>query len=163
MGYCLGMQAAQTANQQLKFFTSAEVADILKMNPQVIARKLQAGEMEGYKIGKDWRVSESQLLGFLEKHCNKNAAKTPQEKTLKDFFEDGKLISIPTTHSKRLHVLKFLVSKLEYNRIYSEKEINEFISQFHGDFCTIRREFIMNKLMVRNGGKYKVVAASSKA
>ena len=38
--------------EELKFYTSAEVADILKMNPQVIARKLQGGEMEGYKIGR---------------------------------------------------------------------------------------------------------------
>lgn len=156
------MEATQS-NTQLKFFTSSEVADILKMNPQVIARKLQAGEMEGYKIGKDWRVSESQLLGFLERHSNKNAAKTPADKTLKDFFENGKLKSIPTARGKREHVLRFLVSKLEYNRIYTEKEINEFISGFHPDFCTIRREFIMNKLMVRSGGKYKVIAQKPSA
>jgi len=153
------MEQGQSPSQ-LKFFTSSEVADILKMNPQVIARKLQAGEMEGYKIGKDWRVSESQLLAFLERHSNKNAPKTPADKTLKDFFEHGKLKSIPTARGKRIHVLKHLVSKLEYNRVYTEKEINEFVMRFHEDFCTIRREFIMNKLMVRNGGKYKVVAQS---
>lgn len=140
----------------LQFFTSAEVAEILKMNPQVIARKLQAGEMEGYKIGKDWRVSEAQLQGFLERHSNKNASKSPEEKILKTFFADGKLKSIPTARSKRLYILRFLVSKLEGQRIYPEKEINEFISQFHPDVCTIRREFIMNKLMVRKAGNYKV-------
>jgi excisionase family DNA binding protein len=53
---------------RLRFFTSGEVAGMLKMNSQVIARKLQAGELEGYKLGKDWRVSESQLLDFLERH-----------------------------------------------------------------------------------------------
>ena len=57
-------------------------------------------------------------------------------------------------------MLKFLVSRLEYNRIYTEKEINEFIGRYHSDFCSIRREFIINKLMVRNAGKYKVVAQS---
>ncbi len=31
----------------MTFYTSAEIADILKMNPQVIARKLQSGELEG--------------------------------------------------------------------------------------------------------------------
>jgi hypothetical protein len=144
--------------EDLQFYTSSEVAAILKMNPQVIARKLQGGDMEGYKIGKDWRVSHSQFLRFLDKYANTNAPKTPQEKVIKTFFEDGKLKSIPTTRSKRELILRHLVSQLEPNRIYSEKEINNFISGFHPDVCTIRREFIINKLMVRNAGKYKVAS-----
>ncbi len=144
--------------EELKFYTSSEVADILKMNPQVIARKLQAGDMEGYKIGKDWRVSHAQLMRFLEQHSNVNAAKTPQEKAVKSFFEDGKLKSIPTARGKRELVLRHLVAQLEPNKVYTEKEINSFITQFHPDVCTIRREFIINKLMVRNAGKYKVAS-----
>ena len=146
----------ENQNLPLRFYTSAEIADILKMNPQVIARKLQAGEMEGYKIGKDWRVSETQLLGFLEMH--KNTARSPDEKIVGTFFDKGKLKSIPTTRTKRLAVLKFLVAKLDAQTVYTEKEINDFISPFHPDVCTIRREFIINKLMVRNAGKYKVVS-----
>lgn len=56
---------------RLRFFTSAEVAEILKMHPQVITRKLQAGDLAGYKLGKDWRVSEAQLMDFLERHSNR--------------------------------------------------------------------------------------------
>ncbi len=57
----------------LRFFTSAEVAEILKMHPQVITRKLQAGEIGGYKLGKDWRVSEAQLHEFLARNLNQRA------------------------------------------------------------------------------------------
>lgn len=128
------------------------------MNPQVIARKLQSGEMEGFKIGKDWRVSKAQLMKFLEKHSNQKSAHSTKEKVLNAFFENGKLKSIPTTRNKREFVLRHLVSQLEPNRIYTEKEINAFISKFHSDVCTIRREFIINKLMVRNAGKYKVAS-----
>lgn len=60
---------------KLRFFTSTEVAGMLRMNTQVIARKLLKGEIEGYKLGKDWRVSESQLLRFLDK--NRNNRKNP--------------------------------------------------------------------------------------
>jgi len=49
------------------------------------------------------------------------------------------------------------VAKLDPKKVYSEEEINQFISPFHSDVCTLRREFIMNKLMVRSKGKYKVV------
>jgi len=52
-------------------------------------------------------------------------------------------------------VLEYLVSKLE-NRVYSEEEINAFLRRYHPDFCTLRREFIMNRLMVRKEGKYKI-------
>ena len=142
----------------IQLYTSTEVANILKMNPQVIARKLQSGEMHGYKIGKDWRVSHDQLVAFLEKHSNKKVPENPQEKVIRSFFENGKLKSIPTTRHKRETILRHLISQLEPDRVYTEKEINKFISKFHTDVCTIRREFIINKLMVRNAGKYKVAS-----
>lgn len=144
--------------QDLELFTSGEVAELLKMNVQVIARKLQSGEMEGYKIGKDWRVSRVQLMRFLARHANHGARSGPVEKIVRSFFVDGKLKSIPTTRAKRELVLRHLVSKLHANRVYTEKEINGFISQFHPDVCTIRREFIVNKLMVRKDGKYLVAS-----
>ena len=141
----------------LTFFTSAEVADILKMHPQVIARKLQCGELEGYKLGKEWRVSKEQLLRYLERHSNKKSAKSPEAKIVGAFFEGGKLKSIPAARSKRLHVLKHLVSKLDVRKVYTENEINDFLKPFHSDICTLRRELIINKLMVRSAGKYKVI------
>jgi excisionase family DNA binding protein len=144
--------------QELTFFTSAEVAEILKMNPQVIARKLQNGELEGYKLGKDWRVSKQQLLQYLERHSNQKPPETQQAKTLRTFFEDGKLKALPAARGKRLHILKHLVAKLDVNRVYTEAEINTFLKPFHSDICTMRREMIMNKLMVRRSGKYKVVS-----
>ncbi len=143
---------------KLRFYTSAEVADILKMNPQVINRKLQGGEIEGYKLGKDWRVSEAQLLEFLEKHSNKHVSRAPEEKVVENFFEKGKLKSIPTQRTKRLAVLKHLVAKLDASKVYPEKDLNKFLSGYHSDVCTLRREFIINKLMVRKDGKYKVVS-----
>jgi excisionase family DNA binding protein len=146
-----------TTPSSLKFFTSTEVADILKMNPQVITRKLQAGEIEGYKLGKDWRVSEAQLMQFLERHSNQRAGRSPEEKVLHTFLENGRLKSIPTTRGKRLAVLKHLVSQLDPKKVYEEEEINKFLSAYHQDVCTLRREFIINKLMVRKSGKYKVV------
>ena len=138
--------SSQQATNELTFFTSAEVAGILKMHPQVIARKLQCGELEGYKLGKDWRVSKEQLLRYLERHSNQKTAMTPEEKVIGAFFVDGKLKSIPAARSKRLHILKHLVSKLDARKVYTEVEINHFSRPFHSDICTLRRELIINKL-----------------
>jgi len=143
-------------DKKLMLYTSAEVADILKMNPQVVNRKLQAGELQGYKLGKDWRVSEAQLHAFLEAHSNQRT-QTRLEKTIAVFFDGERLKSIPTTRSKRLPVLKYLISKLDPKKVYREEEINRFLAPIHSDVCTLRREFVMNKLMVRKSGKYKVV------
>jgi excisionase family DNA binding protein len=141
----------------ITLFTSAEVAAILKMHPQVVARKLQAGEIAGYKLGKDWRVSQEQLLAYLERHSNQRIVRSPEAKIVGAFFEDGRLKTIPAARSKRVHVLKHLVSKLDARKVYTETEINEFLKPFHSDICTLRRELIINKLMVRTAGKYKVV------
>ena len=54
-------------------------------------------------------------------------------------------------------MLKHLVAKLDSRKVYTETEINEFLKAFHSDICTLRRELIINKLMVRKAGKYKVV------
>lgn len=148
---------------ELRFFTSLEVAEILKMHPQVITRKLQAGEIAGYKLGKDWRVSEAQLHEFLARHLNRSALARDNQhagdvdaRVVDTFIVNGKLKSIPVQRTKRLAVLKHLVDKLDANRVYGESEINDFLSAYHSDVCTLRREFIMNKLMVRKNGKYKV-------
>jgi excisionase family DNA binding protein len=145
----------ESETPELDLLTAKEVADILKMNPQVVLRKLQAGSIPGYKLGKDWRVSRKQLLEWLERHSNQG--KKYPDKLVGQFFDnDGTLKSIPAQRKKRVAVLEVLLKNFELNRIYTEKEINEIIMRFHSDFCTIRREFIMEKMMSRSDGKYRV-------
>jgi hypothetical protein len=68
--------------------------------------------------------------------------------------KEGKLKNIPSQKKKKLVVLEYLVRKLE-DETYSEVQINQFIKQYHEDFCTIRREFIVNGYMDRDSGFYK--------
>lgn len=80
-----------------------------------------------------------------------------KESVIKNFFtNEGKLKSMPVQLKKKLIVLELLVSKLEKGRKYSEREINEFIKNFHGDFATIRREFIMHQFMFRENQIYEL-------
>jgi excisionase family DNA binding protein len=151
------MEISNENKQKLNLFTVQETADILKMNVQVIARKLKAGEISGYKLGKDWRVSEQALVDYLESRLNKRRGQDREWSDIQNYFDHGRLKTIPSKRSKRLRVLAYLVSKLE-NRVHTEKEINAFLCQYHPDVCTLRREFIMNHLMVRKDGKYKPCA-----
>lgn len=46
-------------------YTPAEVSEKLKVNREVIYKWLQVGKLKGRKIGRLWRVSESDLDEFL--------------------------------------------------------------------------------------------------
>ncbi|MBI5868360.1 MAG: DUF2087 domain-containing protein [candidate division Zixibacteria bacterium] len=138
---------------EITFMTSAEVAEKLQLNQQVVVRKLQTGEIPGYKIGKDWRVSSQQLLAWLESKSNQTKH-TERSKTERAFFKDGRLTDIPAQRKKRTFVLERLLEEFEPGKVYSEKEVNTVLRRFHSDVCTLRREFIMEGMMVRADGKY---------
>jgi excisionase family DNA binding protein len=146
-----------TTNQSLKdtvFFTSSEVAEKLQLNQQVVVRKLQTGEMPGYKLGKDWRISDHQLAAWLESRSNQNRL-DERAKVEKTFFKNGRLVEIPAQRKKRVYILERLLGEFDPVKVYPESEVNEILRRFHDDVCTLRREFIMEKMMVRSGGKYK--------
>ena len=48
-----------------------------------------------------------------------------------------------------------LLEKFEINRVYNEQEVNDRITDFHDDYCLVRREFIEEKMMYRKEGKYR--------
>jgi len=138
----------------MNFYSTAELADKLKMNIQVIARKLQSGEIEGYKVGKDWRIEEGAIQRWLE-HISNQHTLTVRQRVLHNFMKDGRLKHLPTTRNMRTYILEFFLEKFELSRKYTEAEVNQIISQYYEDFCTVRREFIANKMMVRSEGNYR--------
>lgn len=139
---------------ELKFHTTAEIAELLKMNVQVIARKLKYGELVGYKIGKDWRIKESDLMAWLERHSNKTLL-DPGQMVVNRFMKDGRFETLPVARAKRKYILEHILRQFEFNRVYAEKEVNGIITGFHDDYCRVRREFIIEKMMSRKDGKYR--------
>jgi hypothetical protein len=63
---------------------------------------------------------------------------------------------VPVQLKKKQIVLEHMVSQLEKGRKYTEKEINDFIKNYHDDFATIRREFIMHQYMFRDNQIYEL-------
>ena len=70
------------------------------------------------------------------------------------FFEYGKLKAIPAQRKKERIVLEVIADQFEYDRIYTEREVNIIIADFHDDFCTIRRDMISEGLLDRNTKGY---------
>jgi hypothetical protein len=80
-----------------------------------------------------------------------------QKSVLNNFFtKDGSLKQIPAQRKRKLVVFEYLLRDLRPGQRYSEKELNEYIQRFHEDFCTIRREFIINQFMYREHGVYEL-------
>lgn len=77
-----------------------------------------------------------------------------RKKVLDTFFEYGKLRSIPTQKKKERIVLEELVKAFEFDRTYTEREVNIILADYHDDFCTLRRDMIGEKLMSRDMQTY---------
>lgn len=142
----------------MQFLTTAEVAKLLKMNPQVILRKLQVGEIPGYKLGKDWRIELGQLREWLATKSNQQF-RSERDKVLKNFFVHGRLTHLPAARKKKRYILEEFLRRFERNRVYTEKEVNDIIAESYEDFCTVRREFIAEKMMTRADSKYRVASS----
>ena len=73
---------------------------------------------------------------------------------IKSFLKYGKLQTIPVQRKKKLIILEELVKSFEKGRTYTEKEVNLILADFNDDFCTLRREMIVNQLMTREKNIY---------
>ena len=72
--------------------------------------------------------------------------------------ELNKIIRWPKKPSDKEAVIKYLSTKFEYDKIYSEKDVNVIIDKFHffEDIALLRREMISRKILSRkdDGSKY---------
>ena len=77
-----------------------------------------------------------------------------RQKVINAFFEYGRLKSIPAQRKKERIVLEVIAEAFEYDRIYTEREVNIIIADFHDDFCTIRRNMVGEGLLARDTSGY---------
>ena len=75
-------------------------------------------------------------------------------KVLRDYMEDGRLRQIPSQWKKREVILRYLLEEFEWERRYSEREVNEIISRTHEDYATLRRLLIDSKRLAREREVY---------
>ncbi|WP_042349287.1 DUF2087 domain-containing protein [Bacillus massiliigorillae] len=74
-----------------------------------------------------------------------NFTQEEQEKVVAKFFPEGtngSLIRFPLKQKQKLIVLQEIVKRIENNRIYNEKEINEILQTIHEDYVMLRRYLV---------------------
>ncbi|MCI9278632.1 DUF2087 domain-containing protein [bacterium D16-50] len=110
-----------------------------------------------YSLKKEiFETSISEILQEKSDEAEAQARRDAQyrQKVINAFFEYGKLKSIPAQHKKERIVLEVIVQAFEFDRIYSEREVNIIIADYHDDFCTIRRDMIGERLLARDTEGY---------
>jgi hypothetical protein len=73
---------------------------------------------------------------------------------LSAFVRDGKLVTIPRRHTKRLILLDWLAQSFEPGRHYTEAEVNQVLVAVYPDFATLRRYLVDEGLLDREAGRY---------
>jgi len=82
--------------------------------------------------------------------------KDERQKVLDAFFVGGRLKDMPVQRKKKLYALEEILKLFVLERTYTEDEVNEHIKTVCPDYCTVRREFIINGYMRREKGMYQV-------
>ena len=88
--------------------------------------------------------------------------KAYDRKILKDYLaSDGSLTKIPNNRRKLDVILHYIVEKFEFDRTYTEKEVNAVIDALNPDISGLRRDLISAKLLGRekDGSAYWRVKA----
>jgi excisionase family DNA binding protein len=121
--------------RETEFFTTSELAEKLKMNVQVITRKVKAGEIYAYKIGKDWRIPDSSVREWLDKQANNGLT-----------FDPGQSATSPNSkksqRTEHRHLLEYILAQLEPDRSYSEQELQKIVSRQYKNWKEIYNELL---------------------
>ena len=83
-----------------------------------------------------------------------------ETKVLSSFVEGDLIKEIPASRKKRIIILKWLVQKFEFDRLYPEQELNQIIKPIHSDTATLRREMVGYNMMTRDNSIYRRIPES---
>ncbi len=131
-----------------EFFTTTELAQKLKMNVQVITRKVQAGDIRAYKIGKEWRIPEPSVFEWLEANANssESGAKKTSRRSARRPTDDA---------GQRRSLLEYVLAQFEPNRLYREDEVDRIVERQHKDSLAIRKELLARRMMELSDGHWR--------
>jgi hypothetical protein len=93
-------------------------------------------------------LSDDTLPGLREG----TAADAYERKVLGTFVEEGRIRAFPSQRKKQRVLLRWAVQRFEPGRRYAEREVNDILAELHEDTARLRRAFVDEGLMEREGG-----------
>lgn len=157
--------------------TTQELAEILQMRPQAIARHVamlaEAGLARSSPRGTltSWSLDVAALREQRKRLLARERAPSPagepgipewERTVLANFFDGERLREIPANLTKRQVILAWLAGRFEPGAQYPEREVNEIIKRHHPDASALRRELVDRDYMRRENGIYWRVEGSGR-
>jgi hypothetical protein len=85
---------------------------------------------------------------------------TDEERVIRAFMRDGRLVSIPAKPRKRELLLPYILDVcFPEDRDYEEREVNQRLALLNRDVAALRRHLVDGGLMRRDAGIYRRTAA----
>lgn len=151
-----------------KPYSVEELAALLQLKPSTVSHhlsKLAEAELVSsraesyysiYQLDQKMLEQKSRSM-FSQTELSNVAAEVDADaydnKVVKDYSKrDGSLKTLPAQRKKLEAILRHVVQSFEMGKRYSEKRVNEILSQYHEDTATLRRELVGYGLMQREGG-----------
>ncbi len=79
-----------------------------------------------------------------------------EDRVVRSFIRDERLVSIPARDKKRRVILRYLVERcFPEDRAYPEREVNQRLALYHPDVAALRRYLVESGLMTRAAGEYR--------
>jgi hypothetical protein len=82
-------------------------------------------------------------------------ATADQQRVLRNFVEDGRLMRLPARQGQRRVILEYVAGRFDTDRQYAEAEVNELLTPLHDDHVALRRYLVDEGLLERQGGVYR--------
>lgn len=79
---------------------------------------------------------------------------TEEERTLRTWVKDGRIVDIPAQEKKKQILIRWLARQIDPKRRWTEREFSEWLSQFNEDYAFLRRYLVDNHYMARENGIY---------
>jgi DNA-binding HxlR family transcriptional regulator len=158
-----------------------EIAAVLEVREPTVSHHLsklremglvnlrQAGNQRYYRLNdaalEHWKQAMLSLenLDFDSAHAksddrwiDKLDIDETDRKVLRDYMHHGRLKQIPTRRKKLMVVLRWLAGQFEADKLYSEREVNDILAQYHEDYASLRRDLVESNFLrrERDGSTY---------
>ncbi|XSG75490.1 metalloregulator ArsR/SmtB family transcription factor [Herpetosiphon llansteffanensis] len=127
-------------------------------NAGFVQERRSGGATKSYRLvasqlGATFAAFEQALAQPSQAQASPDQAESAVPSSIQRFFNrEGRMVTWPSKHSDRIPVLEYLAGQFEFEREYSEREVNELLKPHTGsDVANLRRYLIDVKLFERDG------------
>lgn len=142
--------------------TPGEVATATGLPPREVVRALQRLEQGGLVMRAGGRLvaARDAFKDSIREYAPGPGTAEPldadaaRDTVLRAFVRDGRLVSIPSAHGKRVVVLEHIAACFEPGVKYPERAVDAILRAWHDDYVSLRRYLIDEDLMAREHSMY---------